>query len=172
MEQRCPRCASARLTAIRNTSFAIEWRCLACVSDFVEAVVSVVMVDPVERRRQDLVSCLTGEGIPVIAASQFPQTDGWAVGKVLVVSASSVPQVDTGAAHVIVLADSNVKSLQVPALADDRTTTTVQGEPMAVLAALRNIAASQLAIRVLNGPGDRRHGPRDRRKFTRRDRRS
>jgi hypothetical protein len=152
-------------------TFATEWRCRGCESVFVDAVMSVVLVDPVDGRRQTLASQLTREGVRLVAVSRLAEMESWPVGKVFVSDVTTLPRFHTGAAHVIVLADSDDERREAALLADGQTTI-VGGDAGAVLDALRSIASVQSVLPSPRTPGDRRRGPRERRKHSRSDRRS
>jgi len=171
MEHCCPKCASSQLTRVRESAFAIEWRCLGCAAVFVNPLVSVVLVDPVEARRKALASCLTQEGIPVLEARRLADVEAWPVGKVLVTDVSSCPRFDTGAAHLVVIANSEEERDEAAAITDG-SATIVTEEPAALMATLRRIAATNSIVPAPNGTADRRSGTSERRRHTRRDRRS
>jgi hypothetical protein len=131
-----------------------------------------VFIDDNDGRRQKLVKCLESEGIPVVAASSVAELEGWPVGKVLVTHAASVTPVwfDMGAAHIVVIADSDQERALAAEIRHERATV-ANGDPVALLASLRTIAKN-----AAMGPGkqtpERRSGPVERRRHTRRDRRS
>ena len=152
-------------------TFATEWQCRGCELLFVDAVISVVLVDPVELRRETLAAQLVREGVPLVAVSRLAEMESWPVGKVFVSDVSTLPRFHTGAAHVIVLADSDDDRREAELLADGKTTI-VPGDATAILTALRSIASAQAVLPSPTGLGDRRRGPRERRKHPRRDRRS
>ena len=54
MEHQCPQCASVHLTLIREMTYAAEWRCTRCANLFVNPLVSVVLVDRLDARREAL----------------------------------------------------------------------------------------------------------------------
>jgi hypothetical protein len=172
MDHRCPQCASVQLTRVRDLAFAFEWRCHRCTRVFVTPMISVVLIDANERRRVELVSCLTREGIPVIAATCLSDLETWPIGKVLVTDVRSFSRFETGARHVVVLADSDEE--RAAARIADGSTTVVMGEPASLLATLRTIAQGNRGVGpdTNNGVGDRRNGPPERRRHTRRDRRA
>lgn len=167
----CPQCASVQVAAIRSMAFAVEWQCRRCEFVFVDAVISVVLVDPVDARREVLASSLVREGVPVVAVSRLAEMESWPVGKVFVADVSTLPRFHTGAAHVLVLADSDDERREAAVLADGRTTI-VPGDAAAILSALRSIAAGQAVVPSPTGLGDRRRGPRERRRRPRSDRRA
>jgi len=109
MEHRCPQCASLQMTRVRDGAFVFEWRCTGCGHLFADPRLSVVFVDDNDNRRQKLVQCLEREGIPVVSAGSVAELEGWPIGKVLVTHARAVTPLwfDMGAAHVVVLADSD-----------------------------------------------------------------
>jgi hypothetical protein len=152
-------------------AFAIEWQCRRCQFVFVDAVISVVLVDPVDLRREALASQLIREGVPVVAVSRLAEMESWPVGKVFVTDVTALPRFHTGAAHVIVLADSDEDRREAALLADGKTTI-VPGDAAAIMTALRSIASAQAVVPSPTGLGDRRRGPRERRKRPRTDRRS
>ena len=173
MEHRCPKCASSQLTRVREGAFALEWRCGRCEHLFADPLLSVVFVDDNDGRREHLVTCLEREGIPVVAASRVAELEGWPVDKVLVTHAGSVTPVwfDMGAAHVVVLADSDEERALAAAMNDERATV-ASGEPAALLASLRTIAKSHVSRGSGSRQGDRRNGPAERRRHPRYDRRA
>jgi CheY-like chemotaxis protein len=171
MEHRCPKCASLQLTRVRESTFAIDWRCLRCTTVFVNPLVSVVLVDPVETRRAALVSCLKEEGIPVVAVTRLADVETWPVGKVLVTDLNTCPRFQTGAAHVVVLTNSDEERAEAAAITDG-SAIPVKEEPAALIATLRGIAKSNAIAPSPSGATDRRSGPPERRRHTRRDRRS
>ena len=173
MEQRCPQCASLQMTRVRDGAFALEWRCARCGYLFADPLLSVVFIDGNDSRRQTLVKCLEREGIPVVAAGTVAELEGWPVGKVLVTQAALVTPLwfDVGAAHVVVLADSDEERALAAEIHHERATV-ANGDPAALLASLRSIAKSTAAMPQGNQTPDRRTGPRERRRHPRRDRRS
>ena len=173
MEHRCPKCASLQLTRVREGAFALEWRCGRCEHLFADPLLSVVFVDDNDGRREQLVTCLEREGIPVVAASRVAELEGWPVDKVLVTHAGSVTPVwfDMGAAHVVVIADSDEERALAAAMNDERATV-ASGEPAALLASLRTIAKSHLPGGSGSRQRDRRNGPAERRRHPRYDRRA
>jgi hypothetical protein len=173
MEHRCPQCASLHLTRTREGPFAVEWRCGDCGHLIVNPLLSVVFVDGNDQRRQELVSCLEQEGIPVVAASSVAELEGWPVGKVLITNAGSLTPLwfDMGAAHVVVLADS-AEERALAAEINHARATVADGKPAALLASLRNIVKAIAAVPANGGSPERRTGPRERRRHPRRDRRS
>lgn len=174
MEHQCPQCASVHLTLIREMTYAAEWRCTRCANLFVNPLVSVVLVDRLDARREALAAALYQDGIPVFAATRLADLMAWPVGKVLVIDAGSLPGFETGAAQVVVIADSDNERREAKELTAGRATI-VAGTPDALRTTLRTIAAANAAL-VLGGGHtavpDRRTGAADRRRFTRRDRRS
>ena len=144
MEHRCPQCASLQLTRVRDSGFALEWRCSRCEHVFADPLLSVVFIDANDGRRQTLVTCLQREGIPVVAASRVAELEGWPVGKVLVTHAASVTPLwfEMGAAHVVVLADSDEERALAAAIDDERASV-ADGDPATLLARLRTIAKSK-----------------------------
>ena len=171
MEHRCPQCASLQLTRVRDHAFALEWRCVRCARVFVSPLVSVVLIDTDERRRLKLVSCLAREDIPVRAATHLADLETWPVGKVLVTNVRSLSRLETGAQHVVVLADSD-EERAAAAASTDGLATVITGEPTSLLATLRTIAKANRGVPPDSGTDDRRGGPPERRRHTRRDRRS
>lgn len=169
--QQCPQCASAHVAAVRTMPFATEWQCRRCEFVFVDAAISVVLVDPVEPRREGLASRLVREGVPVVAVSRLAEMESWPVGKVFVTDVSTLPRFQTGATHVIVLADSDEDRREASLFADGNTTI-VPGDASSILTALRRIAAGQSVLPSPMGLGDRRNGTPDRRRHPRSDRRS
>jgi ribosomal protein L37AE/L43A len=172
MEHRCPQCAGLELTRVRERAFALVWRCDHCGHEFLNPLLSVVFVDGNERRRERLVSCLKEEGIPVVAVSSIAELEGWPVGKVLVTPAHMVTPLwfDVGAAHVVVLADSDEERAVAADITHERTTV-ADGKPASLLASLRTVAKAVVAADGNGGP-DRRSGPPERRRYPRHDRRS
>jgi ribosomal protein L37AE/L43A len=173
MEHRCPQCAGLQLTRVRDGAFALEWRCDRCGNEFINPLLSVVFIDGNERRRDELVSCLKREGIPVVAVSSVAELEGWPVGKVLVTSAHSVTSLwfDVGATHVIVLADSDEERALAAEINHDRATV-ADGKPASLLASLRKVPRILAAVSDGTVRPDRRSGPPERRRHPRRDRRS
>jgi hypothetical protein len=173
MEHRCPKCASLQLTRVREAAFALEWRCGRCEHLFADPLLSVVFVDDNDGRREQLVTCLEREGIPVVAASRVAELEGWPIDKVLVTHAASVTPLwfDMGAAHVVVLADSDEERALAAGMNDDRATV-AKGEPGALLASLRTIAKSNASGGSGSRQPERRTGPAERRRHSRYDRRS
>ena len=173
MERRCPQCASLQVTRVRDGAFALEWQCAGCGHLFVDSLLSVVFIDGNDGRRQKLVKCLEREGIPVVAASCVAELEGWPVGKVLVTHAASVTPIwfDMGAAHVVVLADSDEERAMAGGISHERATV-ANGEPAALLASLRTIVKSSAAAAPGKPTRERRTGPAERRRYSRRDRRS
>ena len=115
-------------------------------------------------------SCLAREDIPVRAATYLAELETWPVGKVLVTSIRSLSQFETGAQHVVVLADSDEE--RAAAAITDGPATVITGEPASLLATLRTIAKANRGVPPDSGTDDRRGGPPERRRHTRRDRRS
>jgi hypothetical protein len=140
---------------------------------FADPRLSVVFIDGNDGRRQTLVKCLEREGIPVVAAGSVAELEGWPVGKVLVTHAASVTPLwfDMGASHVVVLADSDEERALAARMNHERATV-ADGEPAALLASLRNIAKTSGMTESSNNTRERRIGPAERRRYTRRDRRS
>jgi hypothetical protein len=173
MEHHCPKCASSQLTCVREAVFAPEWGCLQCGAQFVSSLVSVVLIDGDDRRRDALVSRLQQEGIPVSAASRVAELERWPVGKVLVTHVASVTRFwfEIGAAHLIVLADSDEERALANRVIRGRAAV-VDGQPAALLAVLRAIAEGKPIVPSKHGVRDRRRGPLERRRHPRRDRRS
>jgi hypothetical protein len=173
MEHRCPQCASLHVIRVRDGAFALEWQCTHCGHLFADPLLSIVFIDGNDGRRQRLVKCLEREGIPVIAASSVAELEGWPVGKVLVTHAASVTPLwfDLGAAHVVVLADSDEERALAAGIMHERATV-ANGDPATLLASLRTIAKSSAPMLPGNHIPERRTGPRERRRHPRRDRRS
>ena len=173
MEHQCPQCASVHLTLVREMTYAAEWRCSRCNTVFVGPLVSVVLVDRIDARRNSLAAALGDDGIPVFAASRLADLVAWPVGKVLVIDAGSLPGFETGAAQVVVIADSDDERRDAKALTDGRTTI-ITGTPDRLRMTLRTIAAANAATLLGGGhaAAERRTGAADRRRFTRHDRRS
>jgi hypothetical protein len=138
---------------------------------FVSPLVTVVLIDTDETRRVKLTSCLAGEDIPVRAATWLADLETWPVGEVLVTNVRSLSRLEMGAQHVIVLADSDEERVAVNAMTDGPATV-ITGEPASLLATLRTIAKDNLGVPPGSGTDDRRGGPPERRRHTRRDRRS
>ena len=170
MDHPCPQCASVRLTRVRDHAFAIEWRCVRCARVFVSPLVSVVLIDTDETRRVNLASCLEHEDIPVRTATCLADLETWPVGEVLVTNVRSLSRFETGARYVVVLAESDEERIAANAMTDGPTTIT--SEPASLLAALRTIAKANHGVPPGSGTDDRRGGPPERRRHTRRDRRS
>ena len=173
MEHRCPKCASLQVTRVRDGAFALEWQCAQCGHLFADPLLSVVFIDGNEHRREKLVKCLEREGIPVVTARTVAELEGWPIGKVLVTQAASVTPLwfDMGAAHIVVLADSDEERALAAEINHERATV-ADGEPAALLASLRSIAKSAAATPSGDHSPDRRSGPRERRRHSRRDRRA
>ena len=172
MERRCPQCASLQMTRVREGVFVLEWRCAHCGHLFADPRLSVVFIDDNDGRRQRLVQCLEREGIPVVSARSVAELEGWPVGKVLVTHAASLTPLwfDIGAAHVVVLADSDEERELASGVRHERATV-ANGDPAALLASLRIIAKSA-AIPSRNHVPERRSGRAERRRHPRHDRRS
>jgi hypothetical protein len=160
-----------QLTRVRDHAFALEWRCVRCARVFVSPSVSVVLIDTDETRRVKLVSSLTREDIPVHTAACLADLETWPVGKVLVTNVASLLRFETGAQHVVVLADSDEERATAAAITDGPATV-ITGEPTSLLATLRIIAKANRGDPASSGRDDRRGGPPERRRYTRRDRRS
>jgi len=173
MEHRCPKCASLQMSPARDGAFVLDWQCARCGHAFATPRLSVVFIDDNDGRRQKLVQCLEREGIPVVSASSVAELEGWPVGKVLVThAASSTPLwFDVGAAHVVVLADSDEERALASELRHERATV-ASADPAALLATLRTIAQLQAAKPRRNHAAERRRGPAERRRHPRHDRRS
>ena len=171
MEHRCPQCASARLTLVRDFAFAVEWQCATCARVFANPLLSVVLIDPVDRRRRELSAALERERIPVFAAARLAELPEWPVGKVLVTDVVSLPSFETGAAHLVVMAESDDECWDIE-LATGGRASVINGNAHALLRTLRRIVAAHSAAMSSKAPRERRSGPADRRRFTRRDRRS
>ncbi len=152
-------------------AFALEWRCLRCETLFASPLVSVVLIDPLETRRNALVLCLKREGVPVFAATRLADLVSWPVGKILVTDITTLPRFETGAEHVVVLVGSDDERTEANEITGGRATV-VNGDPATLLTSLRGIAAANAIAPSPSDWGDRRIGPRDRRRHTRRDRRS
>jgi CheY-like chemotaxis protein len=160
------------MTRVRDGVFVLEWRCARCGHLFADPQLSVVFIDDNAGRRQMLVQCLEREGIPVVSAGSVAELEGWPVGKVLVTHAASVTPLwfDMGAAHVVVLADSDEERALAAGIQHERTTV-ASGDPAELLARLRAIAKASAASPNGHTPG-RRTGPVERRRHPRHDRRS
>ena len=171
MDHRCPQCASVQLTRVRDHAFAIEWRCVRCARVFVSPLVAVVLIDTDETRRVKLASCLAREDIPVRTATCLADLETWPVGEVLVTNVRSLSRFETGAQHVVVLADSDEERAVADAITHGPATV-ITGEPTSLLTTLRSIAKANHGVLPSSGMGDRRAGPPERRRHTRRDRRS
>ena len=171
MEHRCPQCASRQLTRVRDHAFALEWRCVRCARVFVSPLVTVVLIDTDETRRVKLASCLAREDIPVRAATSLADLETWPAGEVLVTNVGSLSRFETGALHVVVLADSDEERAAAAAITGGPATV-ITGEPTSLLATLRTIAKANRGVPPSSGTDDRRDGPPERRRHTRRDRRS
>ena len=78
---------------------------------------------------------------------------------------------DMGAAHVVVLADSDEERALAAGMNDERATV-ASGDPAALLASLRTIAKSTAPGRRGRPQSERRSGPTERRRHPRYDRRS
>jgi hypothetical protein len=161
------------MTPVRDGAFALEWRCARCGHQFADPLLSVVFIDDNDGRRQKLVKCLEREGIPVVAAGCVAELEGWPIGKVLVTHAASVTPLwfEMGAAHVVVLADSDEERALAGEITHERATV-ANGQPAALLASLRSIVKSRAATAPGKQTPERRSGPAERRRYTRRDRRS
>jgi hypothetical protein len=172
MEHRCPQCASLQMTRVRDGAFALEWRCARCGHLLADPLLSVVFIDDNDGRRQELVQCLEREGIPVVSASCVAELEGWPAGKVVVTHAASATPLwfDMGAAHVVVLADSDEERALAAGIQHERATV-ANGDPAELLARLRAIAKASAASPNGHTP-ERRTGPAERRRHPRRDRRS
>jgi hypothetical protein len=133
-----------------------------------------VFIDDNDARRQQLVTSLRREGIPVVAASSVAELEGGPVGKVLVTHAASVAPFwfEMGAAHLVVLADSEEERALAARIADERASI-ANGDPAVLLARLRSIAESNAAGPTLGAPqAERRTGTGERRRYPRHDRRT
>ena len=172
MEHRCPQCASSQMNPARDGAFVLDWQCARCGHLFATPRLSVVFIDDNDTRREKLIQCLEREGIPVVSASSVAELEGWPVGKVLVTHAASSSPLwfDMGAAHVVVLADSDEERALAAELRHERATV-ASGDPAALLASLRTIAKSN-AARPRRKDTERRSGPAERRRHPRHDRRS
>jgi CheY-like chemotaxis protein len=173
MEHRCPQCASLQMTRVRDGAFVLEWRCARCGHLFADPRLSVVFIDDNDGRRQRLVQCLEDEGIPVVSARSVAELEGWPIGKVVVTHAASLTPLwfDMGAAHVVVLADSDEERALASGMTHERATV-ANGDPAALLASLRTIAKSNAVMPSRNHTPERRSGPGERRRHPRHDRRS
>jgi hypothetical protein len=160
------------MTRVRDDGFVLEWRCDVCGHLFVDPRLSVVFVDDDDGRRKKLVECLEHERIPVVSAGSVAELEGWPVGKVLVTHARAVTPLwfDMGAAHVVVLADTDEERALASAIRHERATV-ANGNPAALLASLRTIAQSW-AAGPRNHARERRTGLGERRRHPRHDRRS
>jgi len=168
---RCPQCRSVQLTRVRDHAFASEWRCVRCARVFVSPSVSVVLIDTDETRRVKLASCLAREDIPVRAATCLADLETWPVGEVLVTNVRSLSRFETGAQYVLVLADSDEERAAAAAITHGPATV-ITGEPASLLAMLHTIAKANHGVPPDSRTDDRRGGPPERRRHTRRDRRS
>jgi ribosomal protein L37AE/L43A len=173
MEHRCPKCASLQMTRARDGAFVLDWRCARCGQLFATPRLSVVFLDDNGARKQMLVQCLEREGIPVVSASSVAELEGWPIGKVLVTHAASLTPLwfDLGAAHVVVIADSDEERALAAEFSHERATV-ASGDPAALLASLRIIAKSNAARPRRNHTPERRSGAAERRRHPRHDRRS
>jgi hypothetical protein len=173
MQYRCSQCASLQMTRVREGAFVHEWRCARCGHLFADPRLSVVFVDDNDGRRQRLVQCLEHEGIPVVSASSVAELEGWPVGKVLVTHAAWLTPFwfDMGAAHIVVLADSDEERALASGMNHERATV-ANGDPAALLASLRTIAKSNAVLPSRKHARERRTGPAERRRHPRHDRRS
>ena len=161
------------MTRARDGAFVLDWRCARCGHLFAAPRLSVVFIDDNDGRRQKLVQCLEREGIPVVSASSVAELEGWPVGKVLVTHAASLTPIwfDMGAAHIVVLADSDEERALASGMRHERATVAT-GDPAALLASLRTIAKSNAAMPQRDHAPERRAGPAERRRHPRHDRRS
>jgi len=173
MQHRCPQCACLQLTRVRDGAFVLEWRCASCGHLFADPRLSVVFIDDNDGRRQRLVQCLEHEGIPVVSAGSVAELEGWPVGKVVVTHAAAVTPLwfEVGAAHVVVLADSDEERALASGTGLERAAV-AKSDPAALLASLSTIAKSDAVIPSRNDAPERRTGPSERRRHPRHDRRS
>jgi hypothetical protein len=138
---------------------------------FVSPLVTVVLIDTDETRRVKLTSCLVREDIPVRAATCLADLETWPVGKVLVTNVGSLSRLEMGAQHVVVVADSDEERAAADAITHGPATV-ITGDPTSLLTTLRTIAKANHGVPSGSGTDDRRGGPPERRRHTRRDRRS
>jgi hypothetical protein len=134
-------------------------------------LVAVVLIDTDETRRVKLASCLARKDIPVRAATCLADLETWPGGEVLVTNVRSLSRLEMGAQHVVVLADSDEERIAANAMTG-APATVITGEPASLLATLRTIAKANHSDPTGSGTDDRRGGPPERRRHTRRDRRS
>jgi hypothetical protein len=106
---------------------------------------SVVLVDPATGRRERLVSLLRAQGIRVVPVSRVASLEMWPVGDVLVtyVAHTTPWWIDVGAAHVIVLADTDEE--QSLAQRSGAVGVVASGNTAALLSILRSVAEASAA---------------------------
>jgi hypothetical protein len=139
-EHLCAHCASSQIVRTRQATFTVVSHCLHCQRRITRPLVSVVLVDAADARREQLVSLLRAEGIPVVPVSRVASLERWPVGEVVVtdIAHSTRWWSEVGATHVIVLVDSDAER-QVAEGAGVFATATSR-DPRTVLALLRTIA--------------------------------
>jgi hypothetical protein len=106
---------------------------------------SVVLVDPATERREQLVSLLRAEGIRVVPVSRVSSLEMWPVGNVLVTYVARMTHwwIDVGAAHVIVMADTDEE--RTLAQRSGASGVVASGNTAALLSILRSVADGSAA---------------------------
>jgi|RhiMetdeSRZDD1v2_1073273.scaffolds.fasta_scaffold405846_2 hypothetical protein len=105
---------------------------------------SAVLVDPATARREQLMALMRAEGIRVVPVNRVANLEMWPVADVLVTYvAHSTHWWITGAAHVILLADTDEE--RSTAQRSGAVSVVSSGDTAALLSLLRTIAAATTA---------------------------
>ena len=172
---RCPTCASSVLRRVYDHAFAIEWKCVDCVKPFFTPLLSVTLLDSNGERRTTLAAAIETAGIRTVAAERLNELEQLPADASVIADLEMAATFASKIPHgvpLIVLVDSAAERTEAIERTDGRGIV-VNGTPAAVLRLLKTIAKVKAAAVSMPSPiTNRRHGARERRRTTRRDRRS
>lgn len=172
---RCPICASSAVRRVHDHAFAIEWTCLVCVKPFLTPLLSVVLLDRDGDRRCRLVAEFEAAGIRTVSTERMTALEELPADVSVIADLEGAPALASKlppGIPLIVLIDS-AKQRAGAIKRTDRRGIVVNGTPVAVLELLKAIARVKATDMPMPRPMlNRREGARDRRRTTRRDRRS
>ena len=167
---RCPTCASSVLRRVYDHAFAIEWKCANCVEPFFTPLLSIALIDSNGERRSRLVATIESAGVRTTNELEQLLPDLAVI--VDLHAATALASKLPDGVPLIVLIDSAAERIQASERTDDRGIV-VNGTPTAVLKLLKTIAkVKALAVPMPPPIKNRRQGAPERRRTTRRDRRS